>query len=68
MNAQKKKDAARGHALRCLTCLPVVVRYKGEIDQAIEAGNLPDALASKIRAQLCELGAAVFDEIMEVRS
>jgi hypothetical protein len=66
MTPKEKKTLAQSHVYMCLPCLSVAIRYGGEIDQAIQGAALPDELASKIRARLCEEGAKVFDRIMGV--
>ncbi len=63
----EKAKLAREHALGCVTCLPVAIRYRKEIEEATRAGTLPDEIASKIRAQLCGVGAKVFDRVVGVR-
>ncbi len=66
LTEEQKQALAKGHAFGCARCLPVAIRYRGEIDEAIRTRTLPDEVATKIRAQLCRVGAGIFDRIMGV--
>lgn len=60
------ESKARRHMGQCLGCMATVVKYSGEIRQALAGQPLPDELASRIRARLCKEGAAILDEILGV--
>lgn len=55
------KQLADEHARKCLRCGITAWKYRREINQA---EPLPDALLTKIRAQLCPAGAALFDALV----
>ena len=66
MRSNPIERKARHHLGECRQCMFATVRYSSEIRAAFTGHPLPDALASKLRAQLCKVGQAILDEILGV--
>jgi hypothetical protein len=54
------------HTQVCSQCRFVAQLYRKEFVQVMATADLPDELASRIRATLCKEGQRVFDQVLGV--